>query len=899
MSVDYAHEYGGGMDTGAYDGVALAPSSGPNLTGSRDERSRDRDRDRRSERSRGRERDYRGSDRDRDRGDRMERGVDRSMDRGPDRGPDHRGGDRGSDRARDRDRDRDRDFLDASPNSRDIAARDVDYREFNEPPDRYRRREAHHSGEDDRERSRRRERDWDRDRDRDRDWDRGDRDRSRDHSWERNMRDRGGERREEIPNNTIMVRGMPIETTEPELRNEVTRYGLEPKDIRLMKRKDTGASRGFAFVEFRYLSEAVRWKELTKGVVQMGDVRCSLHYSIPKDGGPVGLDRASLLARTDWNCGKCGVNNFRRRDNCFKCSAAREDAEIPNSGDGFDEISSVPTNTLLLRNLDVLTTEERVLAVLGQTTNVPIKSLKVARDPATGTSRGFCYVELHTVAEAAQLDDLLLNLGGQFYVDGRQVLVAYARKPRVSLSGNTASVASVALAAAQWTNQPSSAAVAQQGAVAAAAPVTYGPHPPDAAAAAQMAQEPVMRETPVHTPKASATVSSLGTVLVDGVNYPRYPVPDVSTYRYDDKSGYYYDASTGLYYDANSHYYYNAEAQQYMYWNNDKQTYLPAPTSSSTAEQVAQAAANTGGDGTDAEKGKGGKKEGKEDKVKIAKKIAKDMERWAKTLNQKKENAKQGLVASQPTGDERQSAAADAGFAVLEKHHTAPERIAFGGSLLQREAALDTTGISAMGPRESVLVPEYGAGSDSDSEAESGGVDESRLVDWAKLACLLCKRQFPSREVLTKHTQLSDLHKQNLEALRLSRSTGGPDSQGSYRDRARERRIKYGQPEPPQTGTVHKEKVARPVPAQQNYEEPTKAGIGEDNIGNKMLKAMGWSEGQGLGKSNTGTTNIVEVQRRVTSAGLGVRGATYGATAANTYKESVKKAMAARYHELS
>ncbi|CAN8026218.1 unnamed protein product, partial [Ixodes persulcatus] len=258
MSVDYAHEYGGGMGTGAYDGVALAPSSGSNLTGSRDKRSRDRDRDRRGERSRGHKADYRGSDRDRDRGDRMERGVDRSMDRGPDRRLDHRGSDRGSDRGRDRDRDRDRDILDASPNNRDMAARDIDYREFNEPPDQYWRREAHHSGEDDRDRSR-----W-----REQDWDRGDRDRSRDRSLERNMRDRGGERREEISNNTIMVQGMPIETIQPEvrrsllvcrpptaapltptrvpfvlqLRNEVTRYSLEPKDIRLMKPMDTGPS---------------------------------------------------------------------------------------------------------------------------------------------------------------------------------------------------------------------------------------------------------------------------------------------------------------------------------------------------------------------------------------------------------------------------------------------------------------------------------------------------------------------------------------------------------------------------------------------------------------------------------------------------------------------------------
>ena len=44
-----------------------------------------------------------------------------------------------------------------------------------------------------------------------------------------------------------------------------------------------------------------------------------------------------------------------------------------------------------------------------------------------------------------------------------------------------------------------------------------------------------------------------------------------------------------------------------------------------------------------------------------------------------------------------------------------------------------------------------------------------------------------------------------------------------------------------------------------SYEEPTKAGIGGDNIGNKLLQKMGWSHGQGLGKTNQGRTDPIEV----------------------------------------
>lgn len=62
---------------------------------------------------------------------------------------------------------------------------------------------------------------------------------------------------------------------------------------------------------------------------------------------------------------------------------------------------------------------------------------------------------------------------------------------------------------------------------------------------------------------------------------------------------------------------------------------------------------------------------------------------------------------------------------------------------------------------------------------------------------------------------------------------------------------------------------------------------------------MGWTEGQGLGKTNQGMSGIVEVQRRVQAAGLGMKGATYGASAGDTYKDAVKKAMQARYNEIS
>lgn len=51
-----------------------------------------------------------------------------------------------------------------------------------------------------------------------------------------------------------------------------------------------------------------------------------------------------------------------------------------------------------------------------------------------------------------------------------------------------------------------------------------------------------------------------------------------------------------------------------------------------------------------------------------------------------------------------------------------------------------------------------------DSDTEEGGSDravyeEGKITDWKKMVCLLCRRQFPTREALLRHQQLSDLHK--------------------------------------------------------------------------------------------------------------------------------------------
>ncbi|XP_015233866.1 PREDICTED: RNA-binding protein 10-like isoform X1 [Cyprinodon variegatus] len=645
------------------------------------------------------------------------------------------------------------------------------------------------------------------------------------------------------PSNIIMLRMLPPNATANEIRAQLQEQGIQPREVRLMRNKSSGQSRGFAFVEFNLIQEATRWMETNQGLLLIMGQRVSMHYSDPKP-----------RANEDWLCNKCGVQNFKRREKCFKCGVPKSEAELklpqlPKDvplvvqKEGTQGLLPLPVSyqpagpsvlprpapqpadvandTLILRNLGPHTTVEAILSALAPFATLSSSNVRLIKDKHTHLNRGFAFLQLSTIVEASQLLQILQALQPPLSIDSKAIVVEFAKGSKRDVfvtegsRVSAATVASTAIAAAQWAisqNNPNGsgdgAAVYQQGAA-----VTYAqegqayPGPdtdsriaalPGAGVALNGAYSgggnpAVISSEAVKLGSAAGQLSAIPAILtpatqVEIVGKPQpaapsqpatpgtehelkqYPVPDVSTYQYEESSGFYYDPFTGLYYDPNSQYYYNSNTQQYMYWDGEKQTYTPAP-SQSNAEATLK-------DGASSSDTTASKEKKEKPKSKTAQQIAKDMERWAKSLNRQKENMRS--VSSSPAvgsssrgrmDDYRESASADAGYAVLEKKGALSERTPSFLDQIRQSTEQHSP------PQQSGLVPAYSAETDSEDEGADKDEKEGRLTDWVKLACLLCRRQFPSKEALIRHQQLSELHKQNLEQRKAQMEAFGKERQ--------------------------------------------------------------------------------------------------------------------------
>ncbi|RDD43191.1 RNA-binding protein 5 [Trichoplax sp. H2] len=648
-------------------------------------------------------------------------------------------------------------------------------------------------------------------------------------------RNRDGNNRDhrEEPNRVIVIRNLAYKVDEKHISKIIEDHFDQQhvlKDVRLIRNKETGESRGFAFVEFIELKNAVAWMDDSRRMVRIQGQNAYLEYSKPRD----------------WTCSKCGHFNFKIRRVCMMCKATRPELESRSNEsklDGGDDVSSKPTNVLIVRGLDVITREESVLQSLKQIDATRVDGIKIMKDELTNTSRGFCFVRLPSIKIAIAIAETISKLEYPFKIDNKEVVISYGRADAFESTAKK-NLAAAAIAAAAWsvTAQPSSSSASNS------------------------------TEQTVSSGNKQEASSYESTSQQD--------TTDNAQYTYDEKTGYYYYPSTGLYYDPNSQYFYNSTTGQYLYWSSETNSYVPVSNTGDTKDTASKA-------GGDAEMEKD-----KSSKIKIsfsAKKVMKDMERWAKTSTTFK--------VQQP---DEASAKKSKGFVPIGSNQ--PEASTHNQTVQAIFANIASTAKDNLASQEEVHKADdidiesrgavtYGSSASLDLPMlDSVVVTPESLLDLNRFACLLCRRQFSSKDTLMKHVELSGLHKTNLKAHNAKLE----NQELLYRDRAKERRQLYGQPDKVKEGPGRKSR-------QQNitkYEQPTKHGLTGSNVGNKMLKAMGWSEGEGLGRANQGITAPISAQVRSATAGLGADCSDYGVSAGDSYQEALKKLSRKRYDTL-
>ncbi|NWH21979.1 RBM6 protein, partial [Grus americana] len=216
------------------------------------------------------------------------------------------------------------------------------------------------------------------------------------------------------------------------------------------------------------------------------------------------------------------------------------------------------------------------------------------------------------------------------------------------------------------------------------------------------------------------------------------------------------------------------------------------------------------------------------------------------------------------------------------------------------------------------LLGEYGGDSDNEEEEEEeeqsqaqwlppphppaqreeqlrkAKASDDKLTDWNKLACLLCRRQFPNKEVLIKHQQLSNLHKQNLEIhMKIKRSEQElaylekREREGRYKDKGNDRREKFQQMDSPERKRLRYDR---------DTESDYDPRIDSNNKGNRMFQSTGWKKG--FGHNQQGTTSPMEGENRKKGPGLGAQGKPSKRQSNETYRDAVRRVMFARYKEL-
>ncbi|KAI6214511.1 hypothetical protein M3Y94_00277000 [Aphelenchoides besseyi] len=666
------------------------------------------------------------------------------------------------------------------------------------------------------------------------------------------------------PSNRIMLTSLPTHVDRDTMNIILSQQGFHPVDVRVIRKtNDLGGTRAFGFIEFNTIDEGKQYMKHTNGVIQLEDgFEARVEFARENDSSY--LNERKTFASTDWMCAKCSINNFNRRSSCFKCGTDRKESDALEEK-GYNYVGSQPCDTILVRELPSIANEYDVIHAFSTYSNIPIQRVHISN------SRKYCFVQLRSIEDACYVLTTFNRVTP--HIQNCAVIVTFSRISlnKVLMSESVKAIKSqVGVTTNQVHDDPvNSAALLAQNAI-------------------QMAQ--LGRIPDLHGRQSIST--PLGV-------FQLYSKPDPRGFQQDPNSGYWYDSTSGFYYDPKTGFYFNNTTQQWCFWTTKFSTYIPVEgqepelrkklqleernlqiqeeggESSQYAEQAdgsnQQQSAGVEGSGalheSDAsnrskKKRKREKTEEVEEKPKSAQDIQREMTKWAK----KQEKIK--LSFKKPDSEPASTVDPNAMKSWAEDEDPNSEEQATASGIKSTETASEVTVDSTSNDQK---VKEF---------------DPEDYLDRNQLACLLCQRQFKSSDILEKHCQKSDLHKNNVANKKAELGAAQPlsvqpmstpfdYSQISYRDRARERRQQqqlYGlDPD------ISKPQAAGNV---EDYEVEAKrrahVPLDDTNVGNKLLKSMGWTEGRGLGRNEQGIVNPIAAEQRAQGVGLGAAGSRTG-----------------------
>ncbi|PKK71434.1 hypothetical protein RhiirC2_865607 [Rhizophagus irregularis] len=702
------------------------------------------------------------------------------------------------------------------------------------------------------------------------------------HERERAPEGRWRERNLGEPNNHVILQGLPLAATENDIQQTLDNLHASIENIRLIRDRRTGDSRRFAFVKFTSVEHARQFVEANHPFIMMEDIRVRVEYS-----------NSASAEDEGWACKNCGFLNYKKRESCHQCHHSKKESMVSGSlhlaptnsffNDGENDLGQVPHHILLVRGLDPLTTEETLYATISQL--AALRRVLLIKDRASRMSWGFAFLDYHDIQTSSYALSIFNDpqyYPGGFVVDSRIVSITFAH-PGSFIP---------AYATTEWTiwgDDGIAMSYWDQKAYA----VEYGGSQhsvqiePNAtssstnSASVYEAESKNRKESLAEESKESVAVPDTKLNVEDELNafYSDMGAVLTSTGKAETKSIF---SVSDMVSTSNNHNKSNSSPKK----NQDSE--LSAFYADLEIEQKVDTNQST-------------------NKEMFTNSTTPEIESQ-EVEGQQFSDDKNMLSAGDDMTHEQPSGSHSPRETINHEQQVTSQQINQFNSRISRDSLSPETGHDSETIEENEVSHEV---SISMSKDPLKGVKEKKkklnkpigkkkvheqlqkwnerkeelhtnqpelsddgLFDYTLNACLLCQRQFVDFTELQKHEQMSDLHKSNLEnehlvqTIRMKRAYGlqnDEKSQTKYNNRAAQRRKIYGQPRRP----VQPATSGSSNSVEESFEQPTKYGIGEDNIGNRLLQNMGWKAGEGLGKNKNGIVDPIQPEIYTAGVGLG------------------------------